>query len=324
MKNSTGPIKLTMATFLPPDNPQELLNKKWVEMIHKGTNNRVQITLYSAKIDAMKAWNQLLEGVADIVMCSTHPPQAPQIVTKSLGAFSYGVNLITTRKVFPELWKKFPDLRAEYATTKMLYTTGSTETCIHTKKRLNSLDDLKGMKVAPAGAYPELPGKVGAIPVPMPMPEIYPAFLKGAIEGVFSPTDQLKSIPGDPTGKMNFAEVTKYTVNLHIASPVLIFFAIRQDSWDRLPADIQKVIEDSIPVMNTEFEKVVMAPDQEGIDFAKKKGHEFVELPKKEMDKFYGLLEELAVEKAKALDAKGLAGTQIFKETRRLIKEFSK
>jgi TRAP-type transport system periplasmic protein len=326
-QTSQDPIKLNMATFIQPNNSQELANKKWVEKIQKETKGRVQINLYSADskaIDVMKSWSQLLEGVADIVMCSTHPPQAPQIITKCLSAFCYGASLPVTRKVIPELWKKFPDFRAEYNGAKVLYSTGSAEACIHTKKPIRTLDDFKGMKVAPAGAYPDVPGKLGMIPVPMPMPEMYPALQKGTIEGVFAPTDQLKAIPGDITGKMNLSEVTQYTVYLHLASPLLIFFAIRQDSWDHLPPDIQKVFEDSIPGMNDEFDRIILDNAQNGFSFAKTKGHEFIELAPEVMEKFYSLLEEIALDKAKTLDVQGLSGTAIFKEIRRLIKQFNK
>jgi TRAP-type C4-dicarboxylate transport system substrate-binding protein len=179
------------------------------------------------------------------------------------------------------------------------------------------------MKLIPPLAYPNVADKLGAIAVPLPMIEMYSALAQGLTEGVFSPNTYLRSIPGDMTNKLNFAEVTYFSYNLHLTSPPLVFYAIRQSSWDSLSPEVQKVFNDSIPWINNEFDNLLLKEAQDSINFAKAKGHEFFELPKREMDKFYSLMEELALEKAAALDALGLPGTKIFKEVRQLIIKYA-
>jgi TRAP-type C4-dicarboxylate transport system substrate-binding protein len=95
------------------------------------------------------------------------------------------------------------------------------------------------------------------------------------------------------------------------------------DTWNSLPPDIQKVFEDSIPWMEAEMDKTIIEGDRAAIDFAKAKGHEFYELSEEDLSKFFGYMEELALEKAAGLDAQGLPGTEIYNETRRLIEEYN-
>ena len=64
--------------------------------------------------------------------------------------------------------------------------------------------------------------------------------------------------------------------------------------------------------------------DREVFDMAKKAGITFIELPPSEIEDFNALTDEEALKTAKELDAKGLPGTKMFQEVKRLIKEYGK
>ena len=67
---------------------------------------------------------------------------------------------------------------------------------------LQTLADLKGLRLrAPAELLPVL-RHFGADPVDMPMGEVYSALAKGVLDGVVAPKDTLKSL--------HFAEVAHY------------------------------------------------------------------------------------------------------------------
>jgi hypothetical protein len=74
--------------------------------------------------------------------------------------------------------------------------------------------------------------------------------------------------------------------------------------------------------METESDKLNQEIGQEAIDFAKAGGHELIELPPEDLNKFFSFLEEVALEKAAKLDAQGLPGTEIFQETRHLAEKY--
>jgi TRAP-type C4-dicarboxylate transport system substrate-binding protein len=96
------------------------------------------------------------------------------------------------------------------------------------------------------------------------------------------------------------------------------------DSWNRLPKDIQEIFEKSIEFWSLEDNKWRDADDVAGIEIAKKSGVEFIELPPDELAKVYKAAEIAMLKEAAKLDEKGLPGTKIFNEVRRLVEKYTK
>jgi TRAP-type transport system periplasmic protein len=313
-------IKLTMGTSNAPSTPQEQLNQKWIEKIEKETNGKVEITLYAGGtlIDMFAGWDQLLSGVANIAEVSASVPGAPFPIANATTSFTYGASIDETRKIYQELVNKFPELAAEYSKVKMLFCMGTTNQYVHTNsKPVLALSDMKGMQLIPSPGYPELLGKLGATGSMMPGGETYPALEKGIVDGTIMAVNPLQA--------MSIADVTKYSTNLHIIGPPpIISFCMNMDSWNKLPPDVQKVFEDNKSWMEAEEDKLLYKIDQDAIDFSKAKGHEFYELSAADLNTLYEKYNEIAVAKAAALDAKGLPGTAILKETRALVEQYSK
>ena len=71
---------------------------------------------------------------------------------------------------------------------------------------------------------------------------------------------------------------------------------------------------------------LISVANKEGVvDFAKGLGdNEFIELAPEELNQLYGLYDTVMREEAARLDAKGLPGTKIYEEVRRLIEEYGK
>ena len=150
----------------------------------------------------------------------------------------------------------------------------------------------------------------------MSMFDVYVALEKGTIDGLFGPYEALKSL--------RLGEVVDYCTALNIANGPSAQRIMNLNSWNRLPPDIQKVFEDNIEWWGYEIQKSLENADQAGIEFGKEQGVEFIELSPEDLKKFYSLLEAVALKDAAELDAKGLPGTKIFSETRRLIELYSK
>jgi len=66
------------------------------------------------------------------------------------------------------------------------------------------------------------------------------------------------------------------------------------------------------------------ADDVEGIELAKNTGVEFITLPPEELAKVYKAAETAMLKEAAKLDEKGLPGTKIFHEVRRLVEKYTK
>ena len=140
---------------------------------------------------------------------------------------------------------------------------------------------------------------------------------KGIFDGIFINLETLKV--------WRLAEVVKY-VNLDIQSPTgsipMTFF--NEESFNNLPADIQKVFMDSRKFLADEQMRLWVVDNQEGIDFAKEEGVEFIDLPPTELEKWQNVLASLASQESAKVDDVGKPGTEILEETLRLIEQYSK
>jgi tripartite ATP-independent transporter DctP family solute receptor len=93
-------------------------------------------------------------------------------------------------------------------------------------------DDLKGIKLrVPGGVWRVKMFKAyGANPSPMPLAEVYSALQSGVMDGQENPFPQIASA--------RFYEVQKFlSLSGHVYTPA--YLVISEDSWKKLPADIQ-------------------------------------------------------------------------------------
>jgi TRAP-type C4-dicarboxylate transport system substrate-binding protein len=107
---------------------------------------------------------------------------------------------------------------------------------VHTKKRVNKLEDLKGMKLRSTGTVAKIVSALGAVPVAMPQTETYEALSKGIVDGLMSPVEVLQG--------WKFGEVVgNTTLDLGTAYGLGFFIVMNKEKWNSLPPDIQKIIE---------------------------------------------------------------------------------
>ena len=93
-------------------------------------------------------------------------------------------------------------------------------------------------------------------------------------------------------------------------------------TYDKLPADVQKVIDNTVEFWGLEHDRLGTEAIEQGIEMAKANDVQFIEFAPGELDKFYDALSVEAMKEAQKLDAKGLPGTKVYQEVRRLIKEY--
>jgi TRAP-type transport system periplasmic protein len=317
VSNTTQTISLRMGTGLPSTHPVELLNQKWIEKIQSETNGRVKITLYSGGtlIDDFQAWDELTSGVADIAGLTAGGPAGIFPLISALSVFAYGTDLKGARYVSDGLMKKFPELRTQTDGVKALYAYGAAESWIHAKKPIRTLADFKGMQIQPLPEWGNILEKLGATGSQVPYMEIYVSLDKGIVEGTFASLESLKS--------SNYAEITKYSTNLHVPVPPCRIMGMNQKVWESLPADIQKVFEDSIPWAEEQLDNILLQIDQEGKSYAEGKEHEFFDLSSEDLNTFNSYMNEIALAKSADLDAKGYPCTKIYQEARRLVEEYN-
>ncbi|GAA0679940.1 TRAP transporter substrate-binding protein DctP [Marinobacterium maritimum] len=117
---------------------------------------------------------------------------------------------------------------------------------IHSKKPVNSLDDLKGMKVRlPGGMVAEVFQQFGVSTVSLPGSDIFPALEKGTI-------DAADYVGPAVNWELGFSQVTDYILFgppgvMSVYQPVdLMDLTVNLRSWNRLDPKIQKIVEEEV------------------------------------------------------------------------------
>lgn len=117
---------------------------------------------------------------------------------------------------------------------------------IHSKKPVNSLDDLKGMKVRlPGGMVAEVFQQFGVSTVSLPGSDIFPALEKGTI-------DAADYVGPAVNWELGFSQVTDYILFgppgvMSIYQPVdLMDLTVNLRAWNKLDPKIQRIVEEEV------------------------------------------------------------------------------
>ncbi|MBV1787471.1 TRAP transporter substrate-binding protein DctP [Marinobacterium sp. D7] len=117
---------------------------------------------------------------------------------------------------------------------------------IHSKKPVNSLDDLKGMKVRlPGGMVAEVFQQFGVSTVSLPGSDIFPALEKGTI-------DAADYVGPAVNYELGFSQVTDYILFgppgvMSIYQPVdLMDLTVNLRAWNKLDPKLQKIVEEQV------------------------------------------------------------------------------
>jgi TRAP-type C4-dicarboxylate transport system substrate-binding protein len=269
-------------------------------------------------ISGRESVTELSKGVADIAFITPIYEKSGVDLTKALVDFYRGSNPEVNVKIYWELYNKFPELRKEYERVKLLCAHSNAPMSLMTvKKPIKTLADLKGMRIRATG---DIIGRtlkeMGTEPVVMPVTEMYESLQKGIIQGVIFAEGDYKSL--------KLSEIVKYeTENFLQDRGPYGSRAMNLDSWKKLSPDIQKIFEANVNWWAQETYLEASKPDQEGKAMAIKAGVQFFKLDQEDVQKYDTIFDAEALKDAKALDAKGLPGTKLYEETRRLVKQYN-
>ncbi len=308
------PIELTFGTPYTAEMPVQQPNISWMKKIETDTKGRVQFKPFWAGtvISAMEGHEELAQGAADVGEIGVIFARSGYQLTKGTFLFCYGApNQQAVKRMGEAIRAKFPIIEQEYKGLKPMAWSSNAPTQLITRKPVRKLSDLKGMRIRTLGDYSKVFVALGAEPVQMPASEVYVGLQKGIIDGLM--------MPGIAFDSFHLQEVAKYVTMINILQPYTAQRAMNINSYNKLPADIKKIFDQSIPWWGDECDRAINKISDDGMQIAKKAGVEFITLSTEDMQKLSDEIKVEALKSAKDLDAKGLPGTQIFNETRRLI-----
>jgi TRAP-type C4-dicarboxylate transport system substrate-binding protein len=312
------PIELKFASFLSPMHHEHIeAFVPFAKAVEERTNGRVKITIYpsEALCKARDLYDCALQGVSETAYfipsytAGRFPLTTVMELPISVPSAKVGTQVIW------ELYKKY--LKSEYSGVKLLSLwTIQPAHIFTTKKSIKTLADLKGLRIRSPGPLQTIMlRELGASPISMPASDLYDALQRGMVDGMLTDFAALKGF--------RFHEVVKYCTILN--SYVLpMGYAINLKTWNSLPPDIQKIMEELGGFRFAESNaKSFDKNDIVGRELAKGK-IEIYELTAEEKkiwaQKFKNINEKWVAD----IEAKGLPGKEVYEETLSLLKKYSK
>jgi TRAP-type C4-dicarboxylate transport system substrate-binding protein len=297
------PVELNYSLFFPATHGHTLLATEWAREVEKRSDNAVKITIFpgATLTPADQTYDGVVNGIADIGMSVLAYSKGRFPLTEVLDLpLGYASGLQATRLANAYYARFQPK---ELADVKVMYLMAHGPGILHTKKPVEKLEDLKGLKIRCTGGSSRIVAALGATPVAMPQNEAYDALQKGVVDGLVSPIETLKG--------WKFAEVVKHTTrNIGSSYSLGFFVAMNRQKWDSLPKAAQAAIE----AVNREFVdragKAWDDFDKAGTEFAAAKGVKVSELSQAEDERWAQLVQPILADYATAAKARGLPGEE--------------
>ena len=315
MNGSAEPITLRLHTF---NSPKAIVNKlflePWSREIETRSDGRVTVQVFPAmQLGGRPAdlYGQARDGVVDLVwtLPGYSPGRFPLTEVFEL-PFVCG-DAVATSQALTTFHRKW--MRNEYRDTHPLVFHATAPGQLHTVSRpVRTLEDLDGMEVRAASqTVAAMLEALGAVPVGMPVPQVYEALARGVVEGAMVPWTIMRPF--------RLHEVTRYHTEVGLGCTPFVL-AMNKARYDGLPTDVRRLLDDSTGVALAQRLGRIWQEDEEaGRDIARQRGHPVISLREEERARWRtatALVLDAWVEK---VDAMGYDGRALLADARRLI-----
>ncbi|WP_102346249.1 TRAP transporter substrate-binding protein [Bacillus sp. Marseille-P3661] len=321
VEEKVDPVNLKYATYVSSNHYQGQIDEEMFNRIEEQSNGSIKVDRFydGTLVDAKEWYQEVLRGSAEIAQAAVGSERDRFTLEYSVAMFNYGITDMKTLLDFTrELAANTPEMGAEYEEVVPLTRMSAGQSWIHTvNKPIRSAADFKGLNLKVADdASVALVKALGANPIKLPISETYSALEKGTIDGVITGADPLKTF--------KFAEVTKYNTRLPYATPWMNSKMMNKEVFAGLTPEQQQVITENAKWWEDQLMVGLEKEVQAGVDLAIEEGNEIIDLSPEATAEILAIMEENAKAVAEELDAKGLNGTELFNNARKIAEEMSK
>ena len=316
-------VTLRIHHFLPPRGTiQAQVFEPWCEKLGKESNGRIKCQIYpSMQLGGTppQLFDQARDGVADIIW--TIPTYQAGRFNKA-EVFELPFMAKNAESGSPALWEYIHKNAAdEFKGVKLLAAHVHDGSLLHfTSKRVQSMDDLKGMKVrAPTRIGTKFLAAIGATPIQMPVPQVTESLSKGVIDGAM--------IPWEVAPAMKLQEVTKYHLDTAAGVPKtsnsIFVIAMNPAKYDAMPADLKAILDANSGLeLSKHIGKVFDGTTENGKKLAREANGVFDTLSPAEYDRWVKATEPVAREWVGEVNAKGGNGQALLDEAKAMLRKY--
>jgi TRAP-type C4-dicarboxylate transport system substrate-binding protein len=314
MAVSAGPITLSYANFPPAPTFPCVQMERWKTEVEKRTNGQVAIKTYpgGTLLGAKEMMDGVIAGQADIGnLCMAYQPG--RFVLTNLTSLPVGIaDARTGSLVLLDIYEQYKP--KEFAAVKVLAMFTTAPTNIMSKVPVRTLGDLKGLELRASGVPAQCLAAWGASPVGMPKSDYPEALQKGVVKGELSSLESLKDF--------KFAELLPYAT---ITNTVIYPFAVvmNMEKWNRLPADVQTVMEDLVREQSEWTGNYMDEHVKESVTWSQQNHNlELITLSPAEKAQWDALLEPIKAKGIAEATAAGIPAEEIMVDIQKLIKKY--
>jgi TRAP-type transport system periplasmic protein len=298
---------------------QTLVLVDQIKLLESRTNGQIKIDVYWSQTLAKAT--DLATGVNSGLIDMTHlrPYGEPgKLPLSSVGEMpGISTDLSALQYAYFDLVRQEP-IASELAKFKCkpVYGLMTQETNIISRVPIRSLADLKGKKIAAGGIAGEELKQLGAVTVAMSPVEQGEGLLKGTIDGIVAPIDAMYSF--------KFYEGGKYLTVMNLG-PRIQPIVINQDAWNKLPANVQQVFNDSAhDLLDIAYVDIIKnSNDVIWKEFANSKV-EIINLSAADVSAIQQIQSAYGDKWAADQEAAGLAGKKVLADYRSLVAKYEK
>ena len=311
-------IQLTVAAGQPTRamRPLAMVSDFFIPEVNKrmtaaGLDKKYKIVWKEAYAGSLLKPTMVLEGtrdgITDIGFEPTifHPDKLPlEQITFATPFVTSDVELVG--RTMDKMHAMFPEYRAMYDKFNVIRLGGSSYDSyeLFTTFPVAKFDDIKGKKIATAGAALQWVRGTGATPVQSNMTEYYNSSKTGVIDGfIIFPS----SIAG-----MKYPEAAPYLTKVGFGAQYAAALIINKNVYNKLPPEVRKVLHDAGSAWTTAADKVQLDLGNKGYESVPTfPGAKNYALPRDEQVKWANAMPNVAKEWAERTDKAGFPGTKI-------------
>ncbi|WEX09683.1 TRAP transporter substrate-binding protein [Chelativorans sp. AA-79] len=304
-----------MTHHLPPQAiGHRALLQPWAERIEEASDGRIKIEIYPALQlggTASDIYSQVRDGVVDLGWTLPGYTAGLFPLTEMFELPFIAGSAEATSPALMEFYDEY--LQDEWSDVKVLLLHTTAPGNLYTvNTTVDELADIQGMKVrAPSSVGVETIEAWNAVPVGMPVPQVYEALSRGVVEGTL--------LPWTIMGPTRIYEVTGHATELGVLASTFALF-MNKDAYESLPDDLKQILAENTDIELAKRAGAIWDEDERAVrQRAIDAGVEVVTLDQAELEVWKETAQPVIDAWAKSVEAKGLPAREMLDRARELI-----
>jgi TRAP-type transport system periplasmic protein len=256
---SAAPVKLKAVIFVAKNHALAVMAVEWVKRVNMELKDQVEINLSGPEVvPPMQQADALKNGVVDIIF--NVPAYFESLLPEGWAFFVSKYTPSEERK--PGGFYDFMVSRSQEINMMYLGRWLYSPFYMWTKKPVDSMKDLRGLKIRSTNHFDRFLKEMGVVPVTFMSGDVYTALERGSVDGFGWPLLGPR--------ELGWTEKCKYIIDHSFHAPSNGVILMNLDAWKKMPKDVQM----KIVSITTKWEPDMVAY------FQKEDGKEWQELDK--------------------------------------------